>query len=183
MPHYYFDIKDGHGLVDPSGLEFMDVRLARRTRVLVVHCIDHRRGARAVLARRNEQQRRALRVHKIDGIADTQRRLERDAAACRHDMAVVGAALFAVRQRIGERREKLLNDIEVMSLQPRHIRRTGSAAPIAVALGNTPRGGPASIAAPAAPKPRSRSIWTINPPKECPIGTGCSGKSRICFSK
>ena len=36
---------------------------------------------------------------------------------------------------------------------------------------------------PAAPKPRSRSIWTINPPKECPIRTGCSGKSRICFSK
>ena len=22
MPHYYFDIKDGHSLVDPSGLEF-----------------------------------------------------------------------------------------------------------------------------------------------------------------
>ena len=22
MPHYYFDIKDGHRLVDPSGLEF-----------------------------------------------------------------------------------------------------------------------------------------------------------------
>jgi hypothetical protein len=22
MPHYYFDIKDGHGLVDPSGSEF-----------------------------------------------------------------------------------------------------------------------------------------------------------------
>jgi hypothetical protein len=22
MPHYYFDIKDGHGLVDPSGLNF-----------------------------------------------------------------------------------------------------------------------------------------------------------------
>jgi hypothetical protein len=22
MPHYYFDIKDGHGLVDPSGLVF-----------------------------------------------------------------------------------------------------------------------------------------------------------------
>jgi hypothetical protein len=21
MPHYFFDIKDGHGLVDPSGLE------------------------------------------------------------------------------------------------------------------------------------------------------------------
>jgi hypothetical protein len=24
MPHYYFDIKDGHGLVDPSGLNFKD---------------------------------------------------------------------------------------------------------------------------------------------------------------
>jgi hypothetical protein len=24
MPHYYFDIKDGHGLVDPSGLDFKD---------------------------------------------------------------------------------------------------------------------------------------------------------------
>jgi hypothetical protein len=22
MPHYYFDIKDGHRFVDPSGLEF-----------------------------------------------------------------------------------------------------------------------------------------------------------------
>ena len=22
MPHYYFDIKDGHSLVDPSGSEF-----------------------------------------------------------------------------------------------------------------------------------------------------------------
>jgi hypothetical protein len=22
MPHYYFDIKDGHRLVDPSGLDF-----------------------------------------------------------------------------------------------------------------------------------------------------------------
>ena len=24
MPHYYFDIKDGHRLVDPSGLNFDD---------------------------------------------------------------------------------------------------------------------------------------------------------------
>jgi hypothetical protein len=24
MPHYYFDIKDGHTLVDPSGLDFKD---------------------------------------------------------------------------------------------------------------------------------------------------------------
>jgi hypothetical protein len=24
MPHYYFDIKDGHSLVDPSGSEFND---------------------------------------------------------------------------------------------------------------------------------------------------------------
>jgi hypothetical protein len=24
MPHYYFDIKDGHRLVDPSGLNFED---------------------------------------------------------------------------------------------------------------------------------------------------------------
>jgi hypothetical protein len=24
MPHYYFDIKDGHRLVDPSGLDFKD---------------------------------------------------------------------------------------------------------------------------------------------------------------
>ena len=24
MPHYYFDIKDGHSLVDPSGLNFKD---------------------------------------------------------------------------------------------------------------------------------------------------------------
>ena len=24
MPHYYFDIKDGHRLVDPSGLNFKD---------------------------------------------------------------------------------------------------------------------------------------------------------------
>jgi hypothetical protein len=25
MPHYYFDIKDGHRLVDPSELDFKDV--------------------------------------------------------------------------------------------------------------------------------------------------------------
>jgi len=24
MPHYYFDIKDGHSLADPSGLNFKD---------------------------------------------------------------------------------------------------------------------------------------------------------------
>ena len=24
MPHYYFDVKDGHRLVDPSGLNFKD---------------------------------------------------------------------------------------------------------------------------------------------------------------
>jgi hypothetical protein len=24
MPHYYFDTKDGHSLVDPSGLDFKD---------------------------------------------------------------------------------------------------------------------------------------------------------------
>jgi hypothetical protein len=24
MPHYYFDIKDGHRLLDPSGLNFND---------------------------------------------------------------------------------------------------------------------------------------------------------------
>jgi hypothetical protein len=32
MPHYYFDIKDGHRLVDSSGLDFKndDAAIARR---------------------------------------------------------------------------------------------------------------------------------------------------------
>jgi hypothetical protein len=32
MPHYYFDIKDGHRLVDPSGSEFKndDAAIARQ---------------------------------------------------------------------------------------------------------------------------------------------------------
>ena len=86
----------------------MDVRSARRTRVFAVHCFDHGRRDRAVLARRNEQQRRALWVRKIDGISDAQRRLKIDAAGCRHDIAVIGAALFALRQRVGDRRGKAL---------------------------------------------------------------------------
>jgi hypothetical protein len=28
MPHYYFDIKDGHRLVDPSGSEFKNADAA-----------------------------------------------------------------------------------------------------------------------------------------------------------
>jgi hypothetical protein len=37
MPHYYFDIKDGHGLVDPSGLEFKnDDATIAKARVLAI---------------------------------------------------------------------------------------------------------------------------------------------------
>jgi hypothetical protein len=34
MPHYYFDIKDGNRLVDPSGLNFKEMMttLSRRQR-------------------------------------------------------------------------------------------------------------------------------------------------------
>jgi hypothetical protein len=37
MPHYYFDIKDGHGLVDPSGLEFKnDDAAVAKAKVLAI---------------------------------------------------------------------------------------------------------------------------------------------------
>jgi hypothetical protein len=116
---------------------------ARRTSVFALHRFDHGRRARAVLVRRNEPQRRALWVRKIDGIADAQRRLKINAAAgCRQDVAVIGAALFALATSVlAIVVEKLLNDIDAMRLQPGHIRRTGSADLIAVRLGNTPRVG------------------------------------------
>jgi hypothetical protein len=79
--------------------------------------------------------------------------------------------------------EKPLNDMERMRDHPRHASNTGSADWMALGLGRTPRGGPASIATPAAPRPRSRSICTISPPKECPIKIGASGRDRMCFSK
>ena len=37
MPHYYFDIKDGHRLVDPSGLEFKnDDAAIAKARVIAI---------------------------------------------------------------------------------------------------------------------------------------------------
>jgi hypothetical protein len=37
MPHYYFDIKDGHRLVDPSGLDFKnDDAAIAKARVLAI---------------------------------------------------------------------------------------------------------------------------------------------------
>jgi hypothetical protein len=42
MPHYYFDIKDGHTLVDPSGLNFKtdDDAIARAEAIAIVVSID-----------------------------------------------------------------------------------------------------------------------------------------------
>jgi hypothetical protein len=42
MPHYYFDIKDGHWLVDPSGLNFKtdDEAIARAEAIAIVVSID-----------------------------------------------------------------------------------------------------------------------------------------------
>jgi hypothetical protein len=37
MPHYYFDIKDGHRFVDPSGLDFRnDAAAIARAKVLAI---------------------------------------------------------------------------------------------------------------------------------------------------
>jgi hypothetical protein len=42
MPHYYFDIKDGHTLVDASGLSFKtdDDAIARAQAIAIVVSID-----------------------------------------------------------------------------------------------------------------------------------------------
>jgi hypothetical protein len=42
MPHYYFDIKDGHRLVDPSGLNFKTDgdAIARANAIAIVVSID-----------------------------------------------------------------------------------------------------------------------------------------------
>jgi hypothetical protein len=42
MPHYYFDIKDGHTLVDPSGLSFKtdDDAIARAQAIAIMVSID-----------------------------------------------------------------------------------------------------------------------------------------------
>jgi hypothetical protein len=72
-----------------------------------------------------------------------------------------------------------LKDMVRTRRQPIQARSTGAAERMALQLGITPRGGPASIATPAAPKPRSISIWTINPPNECPIRIGGSGIALI----
>jgi hypothetical protein len=43
MPHYYFDIKDGHSLVDPSGSEFNnndDVTIAKAKVIAIGVSID-----------------------------------------------------------------------------------------------------------------------------------------------
>jgi hypothetical protein len=42
MPHYYFDIKDGHTLVDPSGLNFKTDgdAIARAEAIAIVVSID-----------------------------------------------------------------------------------------------------------------------------------------------
>jgi hypothetical protein len=42
LPHYYFDIKDGHTLVDPSGLNFKtdDDAIARAQAIAIVVSID-----------------------------------------------------------------------------------------------------------------------------------------------
>jgi hypothetical protein len=42
MPHYYFDIKDGHSLMDPSGLKFKndDAAIARAKAIAIGVSID-----------------------------------------------------------------------------------------------------------------------------------------------
>ena len=42
MPHYYFDIKDGHSLADPSGLNFKtdDDAIARAQAIAIMVSID-----------------------------------------------------------------------------------------------------------------------------------------------
>jgi hypothetical protein len=42
MPHYYFDIQDGHRLVDPSGLNFEtdDDAIARANAIAIMVSID-----------------------------------------------------------------------------------------------------------------------------------------------
>ena len=42
MPHYYFDIKDGHRLVDPSGLDFKndDAAIAKANVIAIGISID-----------------------------------------------------------------------------------------------------------------------------------------------
>ena len=42
MPHYYLDIKDGHTLVDPAGLNFKtdDDAIARAQAIAIVVSID-----------------------------------------------------------------------------------------------------------------------------------------------
>jgi hypothetical protein len=42
MPHYYFDIKDGHRLVDPSGLNCKtdDDAIARASAIAIMVSID-----------------------------------------------------------------------------------------------------------------------------------------------
>jgi hypothetical protein len=42
MPHYYFDIQDGHRLVDPSGLNFKtdDDAIARASAIAIMVSID-----------------------------------------------------------------------------------------------------------------------------------------------
>jgi hypothetical protein len=42
MPHYYFDIKDGHRLVDPSGLDFKndDAAIAKAKVIAIAVSLD-----------------------------------------------------------------------------------------------------------------------------------------------
>ena len=53
---------------------------------------------------------------------------------------------------------------------------------MALPEGITPFGGAESMAIPAAPTPRSSSIWTNSPPKLCPMSTGFSGIARMSCS-
>ena len=43
MPHYYFDIKDGHRLVDPSGFDFDDAddAIAKAEVIAIGVSLDH----------------------------------------------------------------------------------------------------------------------------------------------
>jgi hypothetical protein len=36
MPHYYFDIQDGHRLVDPSGLDFKNDAAIAKAKVVAI---------------------------------------------------------------------------------------------------------------------------------------------------
>jgi hypothetical protein len=60
MPRYYFDIKDGHRLVDPSGLEFKndDAAIAKAKVIAIGVSLDKPAVGRRTKSRARSVQRR-----------------------------------------------------------------------------------------------------------------------------